>query len=331
MRLRVCLFLALCLPFVAAPPLRAQSPDLMAAYRQYQKLYAAGRFDEAESFAKRALTHGEAEFGTEHPSFAVLLNNLATLYRAQGQLAEAEPLFRRALAIKEKTLPPDDPSVAATLNNLAALLRDQGRLAEAEPLYRRSLALIDPDKGGDITLQAKSLSNLAELLLASNRAAKAEPLIRKALELTETAYGNEHPQYATRLSVFGSFYRQTGKPEKAIALQKQALEIERKVYGEVHLKVAATLHNLAAAQIDTDDLSAAEESLLLSLGIHQEVLGLDSPQVASKGTARGTARPGFPTGETPYWCIGVFSFGGSGGHPPDAASSSWLGSLDHPY
>ena len=57
-------------------------------------MYQAGRYDEALPFWKKALKLGQREFGPEHPSTAVLLNDLALLYRAQGKYAEAEPLFQ---------------------------------------------------------------------------------------------------------------------------------------------------------------------------------------------------------------------------------------------
>ena len=72
---------------------RAQSPELMDAYERYSELYAEGRYQEALPFAEKALWLSEREFGPEHPTTAVLVNNLAALYRAQGRYAEAEPLY----------------------------------------------------------------------------------------------------------------------------------------------------------------------------------------------------------------------------------------------
>ncbi len=133
------ILLALVIPwsFVGAPlPAVAQSPELMAAYRQYQALEALGKYAEAEPFARQALELGEAEFGTDHTTYATLLNNLALLYDSQGRYGEAEPLYKRVLAIDEKTLGPDHPDVATSLNNLAELYRVQGRYTEAASLSR---------------------------------------------------------------------------------------------------------------------------------------------------------------------------------------------------
>ncbi len=120
------ILLALVIPWslVGAPlPAVAQSPELMAAYRQYEALEALGKVAEAEPFARKALELGEAEFGTDHPRVATSLNSLAALYYAQGRYGEAEPLHKRSLAIKEKALGPDHLDVAKSLNNLAELYR----------------------------------------------------------------------------------------------------------------------------------------------------------------------------------------------------------------
>jgi Flp pilus assembly protein TadD len=62
-----------------------------------------------------------------------VLNNLATLYRAQGRYSEAEALTRRVLTISEGELGHDHPIVGLALNNLALLYAEQGRYGEAEP------------------------------------------------------------------------------------------------------------------------------------------------------------------------------------------------------
>ena len=70
----------------------AQSEVYMEAYRQGRALYEAGRYEQAIPFYREALGLGEQEFGPVHPTTALLLNNLAELYRNQGRYEWAEPL-----------------------------------------------------------------------------------------------------------------------------------------------------------------------------------------------------------------------------------------------
>ena len=76
---------------------QSQSAALMDAFRQFSDLYAQGRYQEALPFAEKALVFSKEEFGAEHPNTAIMLNNLAELYRAQGKYAEAEPLYPRRI------------------------------------------------------------------------------------------------------------------------------------------------------------------------------------------------------------------------------------------
>ena len=94
--------------------LYAQSEALMEAYNQGQALYEAGRYEQAIPFWRKALELGEGELGPDHPTTALLLNNLAVLYRTQGRYEAVEPLLKRALAIREKALGPGHPKVATS-------------------------------------------------------------------------------------------------------------------------------------------------------------------------------------------------------------------------
>ena len=73
------LFLAL---WLTAGTAYGQSVALLDAANQGRTLYGQGRYQEALPFAKKALRLGGQEFGTSHPIFATLLNNLAGLYSA---------------------------------------------------------------------------------------------------------------------------------------------------------------------------------------------------------------------------------------------------------
>ena len=121
--------------------LHAQSKALMEVYRQGQTLYGAGRYEEAVPLFRRALELGEGEFGPDHPTTAVFINNLAVLYKTQGRYEAAEPLYKRALAIWEKALGPEHPDLATSLENYAALLRETGRNADASAMEARAKAI----------------------------------------------------------------------------------------------------------------------------------------------------------------------------------------------
>ncbi len=64
--------------------------------------------------------------GTEHPEYAMRLNNLALLLRAMGRYDEAEPLYVEALEILRAKLGPDHPTTKTVEVNYAAFLAERG-------------------------------------------------------------------------------------------------------------------------------------------------------------------------------------------------------------
>ncbi len=80
------------------------------------------RFTEAKKSYERALRMDEAAFGSEHPSVAIDVNNLAFVLQDLGELAQARSLFERALAICRKFLGDDHPNTRKAGRNLELLI-----------------------------------------------------------------------------------------------------------------------------------------------------------------------------------------------------------------
>ena len=124
-----------------APVEASGATDLGDTISQVQALYDQGRYQEAVPLVEKTVRRVRWEFGSNHPTFAAHLNNLAALYVMQGRVTEAEPLFEQALTIFENVLGPDHPEVAITLDNYASLLRATNRADEAEKLQTRAATI----------------------------------------------------------------------------------------------------------------------------------------------------------------------------------------------
>ncbi|HEX9652112.1 MAG TPA: tetratricopeptide repeat protein, partial [bacterium] len=61
-----------------------------------------GLYEKAEPLYLRALAIREKVHGPNHPSVALVLRNLGTLYKRAGRLDEAEKVKERARAIEAK-------------------------------------------------------------------------------------------------------------------------------------------------------------------------------------------------------------------------------------
>ena len=143
-----------------------QSAELLKANNQAMELFFQGRYSDALPLAIKALDLGEGEFGSDHPTIADLVDDLAQVHFRLGHYSDAEPLFKRALKINEGALGAEHPDVAKSLNNLALLYEAQGHYALAEPLYKRSLAISEKALGPEHPDVGQGLSNLAGLYQA---------------------------------------------------------------------------------------------------------------------------------------------------------------------
>ena len=77
----------------------AQSPELGAAFKEYQKLNKQGKYAEAVPFAEKVVELAKRDYGPGHPSTATSLGNLAGLYETQGRYAEAVSSFRQVVQL----------------------------------------------------------------------------------------------------------------------------------------------------------------------------------------------------------------------------------------
>ena len=138
--------------------------------------------------ANEALKVAEDNFGSNHSSVVISLDNLATAYVNQRKYAKAKPLYKRSLKIRKKILGKDHAGVGKSLNDLAGLLAEQGKHAKAEQLYKRALELEVDNPSVAITL-----NNLAHLYINQGKYTEAGSLLKRALEICERALNPDDP------------------------------------------------------------------------------------------------------------------------------------------
>ena len=109
--------------------------------RSFRASKNQGSRSESEPFYLRTLEITEKTLGTEHPQVALVLSNLADLYRAQNRCNEAEPLYLRALKISEKKQGAEHPQVGLILEGYAHLLLNMKRLREAAEIGKRAIQI----------------------------------------------------------------------------------------------------------------------------------------------------------------------------------------------
>ena len=222
------------------------------------KLFAKGKFQQAETLSRRCLA-GIEKLSEIDPLFINLqmsvLHNLGTLLTKQGKLEEAEKLYRRALKVRERVLVVFHPDTVTMVNNLGSLLHDQGKLDEAEALYRHALEGYERMVGVDHPNTLGLVNNLGRVLHDQGKLEEAEALSRRALAGTERVLGVNHPNTLGSASNLGALLQEQGKLEEAEVLFRRALEGQERVLGVDHLNTLNTRGNLGLLFIKRDDES----------------------------------------------------------------------------
>jgi tetratricopeptide (TPR) repeat protein len=265
---------------IAVAPAAAQRGDLNAILKRTDELYRAGNYPAALIEAQKFETGMKALFGTNHANYAIALNKLADVYRAQGNYADAEVRYKRALAIREEKLGADHAAVAVTLGNLANVYQDQGKYAEAEALYKRSLEINEKRLGKGHLEVATTLNNLASAYENQGKYADAEAHYKRALPIYEEKLGRDHPNVAVTFNNLGHLYMEQEKYADAEAHYKRALAIKEKTLGADHPDVANNIRNLGSVYKDQGKYAEAESLFRRALAIDEEKLGKDHPDVA---------------------------------------------------
>src|SRR6185369_1571267 len=115
---------------VAAAVLAHEDPVLLR--ERAIGLIAMGNYADAEPLLARALSLREHQAGTDDPTLAPLIDELAALYRAEGRNPDAEKLYQRSLALKTKSAGTDTTEIIPDLKLLGNLYVTMGRFADAE-------------------------------------------------------------------------------------------------------------------------------------------------------------------------------------------------------
>ncbi|MEM6326855.1 MAG: serine/threonine-protein kinase, partial [Bacteroidota bacterium] len=184
-------------------------------------LYLLGRYEEAASHYRQALTIREAALGV-HPLVANTQSNLASLLHEVGEAEGSLPLFDSALGTYRETLGPEHPSVSTTLYNQAFALKDLGRLGDAEAALTASHAIDRATLPEGHPYIADGLVTIGQVRIEARRLRDAEAVLREAIAIYRTREGYESER-AVAEAALGTCLLLQGRKAEAAALLRGAL------------------------------------------------------------------------------------------------------------
>lgn len=220
-------------------------------------LHMRRQYPEAQRYEERALTMYRTVLGDEHPSTAMILNDLAITYEDQGKLHDAAALHMQALAIRRRVLGENHPETATSMNNLALVSHKQRKFDDAASLYRQALTIrlqLLGDSHPDI---ATLLADLAALSAEQGKLNDALALYQQALAIRRKSLGGRHPDTIALLSSLAATSQAQGNWDEAIHWYQQALAAQRKTLGYEHPDIATTFSSLATIYQTQGELDEA--------------------------------------------------------------------------
>jgi hypothetical protein len=259
------------------PDARAELDKGRQAYAQQQYAAALARFDAAEKDARTAgdalvlleclrlraavqrdsgdAAHadlslasaaGEAarSFGETSPELATVLEEIATVNRAQGRAEPALAAIEKAIKIREAQTGLERAGLARDLTLAAALHQQAEQVEPAIELLQRAIQEWNLAQPGD-PQSLPAIEALAGIYRDRSQYADAEPLLQRAVRMREAADGLESPELIP--SVDSLAYVEFGlqKYPEAEALYKRLRGLWEKNAGADHPMVALTLDKMA--------------------------------------------------------------------------------------
>ena len=149
-----------------------------------------------ECFFTQSIEISKSLLGTDHPSVAEKLNNLAIFYYQGMWFRKAQALCKQSIDIQERSLGEDHPELAESLNTLGLVYLAQGLNNKAEAIFLQALDIKRRALGQEHPELATYLNNLGILYIAQGKYLEAESILEKSRELAIYKLGVTHPTTA---------------------------------------------------------------------------------------------------------------------------------------
>ncbi|HRQ63677.1 MAG TPA: tetratricopeptide repeat protein, partial [Xanthomonadaceae bacterium] len=236
---------------------------------------------------RAALASWRERYMVEDDRYVRALSSLAAASFALGEIDDSSLRQRELLALKQRIYADPHEAIAATLRDLALTLLQGPNAEEAESHLLRALDMLRAIHTGGHRDIVQTLDTLGALNARLRRFERAEAYYREGIDTCESADLREEACARIRNNLGQTFYRQDRLDEAEREMQA-ALAMRRALFGERHPTVAfslstlanvqvrrgrhadaATLSGQALALLESLDLGASREAVLIRHGLAQ--------------------------------------------------------------
>jgi serine/threonine-protein kinase len=219
----------------------------------------------------------EREFAADPDLEIELLGDVAGIYRELGESDRYQALQRRALELAQTR---HDTSASAVINALLEASSDavtRADYAEALVQLQRADPLIKLAGLDGSVWRARYWLGLGQALIVDGaRAAEREADLQRAVDLFAVLPSPE-PGYVTALTELGNVHQADRRFDQAIANYRQAIGVAATVVNRNDAELSTIYSNLAQAQSNIGDFTAAEQSYEQSADIIRRTYGENDP------------------------------------------------------
>jgi len=141
----------------------------------------------AEEYLYGALKIDSVILGTNHPDYALHLNNFGEFYRNTGQYDKAEINLLKAIDLEKKIFGENYPDLSVAYHNISMVYSAKAQYDEAEMYCKKALELDQKSFGENNPECSEVLVSLAYILERKGNFAEAEKCYQKALDLNYKA------------------------------------------------------------------------------------------------------------------------------------------------
>jgi serine/threonine protein kinase len=237
----------------------------------------------------RAQARARDAFADQPLIEAEVLQSLGGTFGSLAEFAEADTALRAALALREQAAGRHSPEVATSLMSLVTLYLRWQRFPDAEPFAREALAIARRVHGPASVRTAAAMTNVAIVCAKTSRYDEADSLAREAVRITGARAG-EGPHDGTELdpttvqgsalSVLSELAMVRNDAAGMVAVNRRRMALAEGPGGGRPMDLVTVLNDLAASQMISGDLAAAESTYVRGLELARRTLGDEHPTVA---------------------------------------------------
>lgn len=245
--------------FEVAMKIARRSETIPAETRDYWRLRAGnalavghlrlGSYDEAAAAFEELIADTEAQLGSQHPTLAAALYNLAITRTTLGDHGECRRLGQRALAIQEALYGANSANVARTLDLLATCELELGEVEASLAYSERSLAIARELHGSDNVITQRARLNMARALAAAGEIDRAANEAEACLEAMARVLGDDHVDLSYAHLLLADIEEVRGNRAHQLDALETALKIREATLGADHPRTKSVRERLDEATV----------------------------------------------------------------------------------